>query len=87
MQDACFDTQTHIWPAVPSSSLPLIPVSSFSLQVIPPDEINVSFDDIGALEAVKNTLHEVSGRVLLRQWLGWRLAWSCMRPCVQLCLV
>lgn len=28
-------------------------------QVIPPEEINVSFDDIGALEAVKNTLHEV----------------------------
>ena len=29
------------------------------MQVIPPDEINVSFDDIGALEPVKNTLHEV----------------------------
>ncbi|KAL4422596.1 hypothetical protein ABPG75_008793 [Micractinium tetrahymenae] len=28
-------------------------------EVIPPEEINVSFDDIGALEAVKNTLHEV----------------------------
>jgi hypothetical protein len=28
-------------------------------EVIPPEEINVSFDDIGALEVVKNTLHEV----------------------------
>ncbi len=37
----------------------LLPV--LHMQVIPPEEINVSFDDIGALEAVKNTLHEVRG--------------------------
>ncbi|KAL4449051.1 hypothetical protein ABPG77_007768 [Micractinium sp. CCAP 211/92] len=34
-------------------------LSEASGWVIPPEEINVSFDDIGALEAVKNTLHEV----------------------------
>jgi hypothetical protein len=38
-------------------------------QVIPPEEINVAFDDIGALEAVKNTLHEVGGRAVAG-WLG-----------------
>lgn len=35
------------------------------MQVIPPEEINVKFEDIGALEAVKTTLHEVGA--------GWGL--------------
>ncbi len=29
------------------------------MQVVPPDEVGVGFDDIGALEAVKDTLREV----------------------------
>ncbi len=32
-------------------------------EVIPPEEISVKFDDIGALETVKNTLHEVGALV------------------------
>lgn len=38
------------------------------MQVIPPEEINVSFDDIGALEAVKSTLHEVGGQGTAGGW-------------------
>lgn len=49
-------------------------------EVIPPEEINVKFEDIGALEAVKTTLHEVS------IWVGgvpeWVGGWGCL--CIKL---
>lgn len=42
-------------------------------QIIPPEEIAVGFDDIGALDAVKSTLHEVRRR--------WQL---CLAGCAEL---
>ena len=59
-------------------------------EVIPPEEINVSFDDIGALETVKTVLQEVSviimvaGRVKMgcrvRSFEGWMQVVLCLLP-------
>ncbi len=54
--------------------------SPAALQVIPPEEINVSFDDIGALEAVKNTLHEVRAAAAFWSLQRARSALSQDRP-------
>lgn len=59
-----------LWLPLPTSPLPPLPSRTLCMQIIPPEEIAVSFDDIGALEAVKTTLHEVGGRKVLVGGLG-----------------
>ena len=50
-------------PVPERSALKDLPTDQYERQllseVVPPDEIAVGFDDIGALDGVKNTLHEV----------------------------
>ncbi len=61
-----------------SSALrPCVPACLCVPQVVPPEELGVSFDSIGALENVKETLREVVMLPLQRPEVGsGRLAWG-----------